>query len=40
MLNGCCQILWAYLNNKSLTIKTINMITDVIVEGEKSGRLI
>jgi hypothetical protein len=34
LLNGCCQVLWAYLNNKSLTIKTINLITDVLVEME------
>lgn len=39
MFNGCCQILWAYLNNKPLTIKTISMITDVIIESEKEGKL-
>jgi hypothetical protein len=39
LLNGCCQVLWAYLNNKSLTLKTISLITDVIIEGENSKAL-
>lgn len=31
LLNGCCQVMWAYLNNKSLSFRTVHMITDVIV---------
>jgi len=31
MLNACCQILWAYANNKPLTLKTVNMIIDLLV---------
>lgn len=31
--------MWAYGNNKPLTIKTVNMILDVVIEKESEGSL-
>ena len=32
LFNSCCQIMWAYGNNKPLSAKTVNLIIDVIFD--------
>ena len=36
LFNSCCQIMWAYGNNKPLSAKTVNMIIEVIFTLESS----
>ena len=33
-INGCCRVLWAYLNNQPLSYATINIITDTLLAHE------
>ena len=39
MFNSCCQVLWAYGNNKPLTAKTITLVLDIIIDKESKGSL-
>ena len=39
LFNSCCQIMWAYCNNKPLSAKTVSLIIDIVIHKEQSKRL-
>lgn len=39
LVNGCCHVLWAYLNSKPLSFKTVHLVTDLLIRREEAGLL-